>query len=56
MQIRNRRAGSEAPPLTRTPAAPDCKFIGLPGSMDYALTEPPPDDDIGWSGQRASAA
>ena len=33
-------------PYTR---CPDCKFIGLPGSMDYSLTGPPPDGDIDWS-------
>jgi len=33
-------------PYTR---CPDCKFIGLPGSMDYALTGPPPDGDVDWS-------
>ena len=38
---------SAAPdPYTR---CPDCKFIGLPGSMDYALTGPPPDGGIDWS-------
>jgi LSD1 subclass zinc finger protein len=33
-------------PYTR---CPDCKFIGLPGSMDYSLTGPPPGGDIDWS-------
>ena len=33
-------------PYTR---CPDCKFIGLPGSMDYTLTGPPPDGDIDWA-------
>ena len=28
---------------------PDCRFIAPPGSMDYALTGPPPDGDIDWS-------
>ena len=38
---------SAAPdPYTR---CPDCKLIGLPGSMDYSLTGPPPDGDIDWS-------
>jgi len=38
---------SAAPdPYTR---CPDCKFIGLPGSMDYTLTGPPPDGDIDWA-------
>jgi LSD1 subclass zinc finger protein len=27
----------------------DCGFIGLPGSMDYALTGPPPGGQVDWS-------
>lgn len=38
---------STAPdPYTR---CPDCKFIGKPGSMDYALTGPPPEGHVDWS-------
>lgn len=38
---------SAAPdPYTR---CPDCKFIGVPGSMEYALTGPPPEGGIDWS-------
>jgi hypothetical protein len=35
-----------ADPYTR---CSDCKFIGLPGSMDYSLTGPPPDGNVDWT-------